>query len=82
MQPLFQAVLTRRDLGTYLDIVMAPQPLGLSGPMAWGHLMTIGTQDRRLDTFSSPEDEQPPAVAILLQFPCKQYHKWDYEVDR
>ena len=29
---------------------------------------------RRLDTFSSPEDEQARS-AILLQFPCEQYHK-------
>ena len=31
----------RQDLGTNLDMVTAPQPLGPSGPMAQGHLMTI-----------------------------------------
>ena len=39
------AATTRQDLGTYLDIVIVSQPLGLSGPMAQGHLMTIETQD-------------------------------------
>ena len=29
---------------------------------------------RRLDTFSSPEDEQARS-AVLLRFPCEQYHK-------
>ena len=29
---------------------------------------------RRLDTFSSPEDEQSRS-AVLLRFPCEQYHK-------
>ena len=30
----------RQDLGTHSNMVTAPQPLGLSGPMAQGHLMT------------------------------------------
>ena len=35
----------RQDLGTYSDMVMAPQPLGPSGPMARCHLMTVGIRD-------------------------------------
>ena len=31
----------QQDLGTYLDMVMALQPLCPSGPMTQGHLMTI-----------------------------------------
>ena len=51
MQPPAPAAPTRQDLGLYLDIVMAPQPLGPSGPMAQGHLTTTGTQD--VDTILS-----------------------------
>ena len=40
VQPLALAAPTRQDLGT-----MAPQPLGLSGPMAQGHLTITETQD-------------------------------------
>ena len=39
---------TRQDRGTYLDIVTGPQPLGPSGPMGQGHLMTVETQDADL----------------------------------
>ena len=38
----------RQDLGIYSDIAMAPQPLGLSGPVALGHPMIIGIQDADL----------------------------------
>ena len=48
VRPLFQVAVARQDLGTYLEIVMAPQPLGLLGPMAQDHLMTTGTQDADL----------------------------------
>ena len=34
--------------------------------------------NRRLDTFSSPDDEQARS-AILLRFPCEQYHKGIWE---
>ena len=44
-QPLAPVALTRQDLGTHSEIVMVPQPLGLSGPMAQGHRRTTGTQD-------------------------------------
>ena len=37
-----------QDLGTYSDIAVAPQSLGLSGPMALGHPMTLGIQDADL----------------------------------
>ena len=36
---------------------------------------------RRLDTFSSPEDEHARS-AVLLRFPCEQYHIWSYELDQ
>ena len=45
MQPPAPAAPTRQDLGLYLDIVMGPQPLGPSGPMARGHLTTTETQN-------------------------------------
>ena len=47
--------LARQDLGTYSDIAMAPQPLGLSGPMAQGHLMTIETQYEDLIRSEAPK---------------------------
>ena len=74
VRPLLQAVPARQDLGMYLDIVMAPQPLGLSGPMAQDHLMTTETQDAGLILSLVPEDEQARS-AILLRFPCEQDHK-------
>ena len=92
-------VLARQDLGIYLDIVMAPQPRGPSGPMAQDRLTITETQDAQYvsyvsfsfssvldlnalkrgrsdmhcDTFSSREDEHA-RCAVLLQFPCEQYH--------
>ena len=36
-------VAARQDFGTYSDIAMVVQVLGLSGPMGQGHLMTIET---------------------------------------
>ena len=48
MRLLVPVALIQQDLGICLDIVMAPQPLGLSGPMAQGHLMTTGRQDADL----------------------------------
>ena len=38
----------QQDLGIYMDIAMAPQPLDLLGLMAQGHLMTVETQDEGL----------------------------------
>ena len=73
VHPLAPAASTRQDLGMCSDTVTAPQPLGLSGPMAQGHLMTERNTRRRLDTFSSPEDEHARS-AVLLQFDCDQYH--------
>ena len=45
MQLLVPVALIQQDLGTCLDRVTAPQPLGPSGPMALGRPMTIGIQD-------------------------------------
>ena len=43
-------------------------------PWPLGHLMTIRNTRRRLDPFSGPEDKQSRS-AVLLGFPCEQYHK-------
>ena len=67
VQPLALAAPTRQDLGTCSNMVTAPQPLGLSGPMAQAHLMTIGIRD------VSPEDEHARS-AVLLLFPSEQYN--------
>ena len=48
MQLLVPVALIQQDLGICLDRVPAPQPLGLSGPMALDHLMTTGIQDADL----------------------------------
>ena len=75
MQLLAPAALTRQDLGIYSDIVMAPQPLSHGTRSSDDSRNTR----RRLETFSSPEDEQARS-AVFLRFPCKQYHtgitKW------
>ena len=74
MQRPSPMVPTRQDLGTYLDIVTAPQPLGLSGPMAQGHLMTV--EIRGVDLILSPAPKMNNRrSAVLLRFPCEQYHK-------
>ena len=79
IQLLVPAAQIQQDLGTCLDKVTAPQPLGPSGPMAQGRLMTTETTRRRLDISSSPADEHARS-AVLLRFPCEQYHieitKW------
>ena len=73
MQPLAPVALTRQDLGTCLDIVTAPQPLGPFGSHGPGSSDDNRNTRRRLDTFSSPEDEHARS-AVLLRFPCEQYH--------
>ena len=45
----------RQDLGTYLDIVVAPQPLGPSGPMAQGPLMTVEIRGVDLTRAQAPK---------------------------
>ena len=74
MQPLAPTAMTRQDLGTCLDIVTAPQPLGPSGPMAQGHLMTIGIRD--VDLILSQALKMNMHEVVLLRFPCEQYHTW------
>ena len=64
----------QQDLGTCLDRVLAPQPLNPSNPMNPGSSDDNRSTRRRLDTFSSSEDEQSRS-AVLLRFPCEQYHK-------
>ena len=48
MQLLVPVALIQQDLGICLDGVRAPQPLGLSGPMAQDLLTRTGTQDADL----------------------------------
>ena len=82
--PVFPA---QQDLGIYSDIAMAPMaqshlmtvPKQVDGSTAAGFHGPGSSDDnrntrRRLDTFSSPEDEQPRRAG-LLRFPCEQYHK-------
>ena len=71
MLPQHQMFPVRQDPGLHSNKLAAPQP---QGPMAQGHLMTIRNTRRRLDPFSSAEDERPRS-AVLLQFPCEQYLK-------
>ena len=54
--------------------VMAPQPLGLSGPMAQGHRMTTGIRDVDL-ILSQALRMSMREVPFLLRFPCEQHHK-------
>ena len=63
----------QQDLGKNSDMAMAPQPMGLSGPMAQDHLMTE-IQGEDLIRSQAPEDEQSRS-AVLLRFRCEQYHK-------
>ena len=51
MQTPTLAARARQALGIYLDTVMAPQPPGPSGPVAWGLRVTTGTQDVDLIPF-------------------------------
>ena len=53
------------------DGATATGSLGSHGPWSSDD---NGHTRRRLDTFSSPEDEQARS-AVLLRFPCEQYHK-------
>ena len=55
VQPLALAAPTRQNLGTYSDMVTAPQPLDLSSPMAPGHLTITETQDVDLKLFQAPK---------------------------
>ena len=50
---------SRQDLGIHSDILMAPQPLGLSGPMARDHLMTTEKQDECLIHSPAPKMNNP-----------------------
>ena len=60
----------------HIDGSTATGSLGSHGP---GSSDDSRNTRRRLDTFSSPEDEQARS-AVLLRFPCEQYHtgitKW------
>ena len=68
-----------QDLGIYLDRVMAPQPLGPSGPMAQGHLTITETQDVDLILSQAPKTNmhEVPSCLIFrannttLEFPCE-----------
>ena len=70
MQRPSPVVPARQDLGTYLDIVVAPQPLGPSGPMAQGHLTMTETQDVDLIRSQAPKTN----MHEVPSFPCEQHH--------
>ena len=53
---------------------MAPTAAGSLGSHGPGSSDDNRNTRRRLDTFSGPEDEQARS-AVLLRFPCEQYHK-------
>ena len=55
----------------HIDGSTATGSLGSHGP---GSSDDNRNTRRRLDTFSSPEDEQKRS-AVLPRFPCEQYHK-------
>ena len=83
MQRSSPVVPTGQDRGTYLDTVTAPQPLGFFGSYDPGSSDDSRKKRRRIDTFSSPENEHARS-AVLLQFPCEQYHtgmtKWTHNL--
>ena len=59
-----------KELG-HTDGATATGSLGSHGPRSSDDNRNTR---RKLDTFSSPEDEQARS-AVLLRFPCEQYHK-------
>ena len=61
MQRPYPVDLARQDLGTCLDRAPAPHPLGSSGPMAQGHLMTVEIPDapKELQSGSIPFGKDP-----------------------
>ena len=69
----------RQALGTCLDIVMAPQSLGLSGPMGQGHLTITETQDVDFILSQVPKTNMREvpfyhsfrANNTTLKFPCE-----------
>ena len=69
----------RQDIGMYSDIAMAPPPLGLSGPIAQGHLMTIEIQDEDLIRSQAPKmnsREVPFYYGSLANNTTKGITKW------
>ena len=74
MQLLVPAAQFQQDLGTCLDKVTAPQPLGPSGPMAQGHLMTMEIQDEDLICSQAPKMNNHE-VPSYYGSPGEQYHK-------
>ena len=61
MQLLVPVALTRQDLGTRPDRVTAPQPLGPSGPMSQGHLMTERIVDLILSLIPKTNRHEVPS---------------------
>ena len=71
MQPQHQMYPVRHDPWPSGEQVDGSTAAGSHGP---GSSDDNRNTRRRLDTLSSPEDEQPRS-AVLLRFPCEQYHK-------
>ena len=74
MQLLAPVAQIQQDLGTCLGRVTAPQPLGPSGPIAQGHLMTIEIQgvDLILSLVLKMNKHEVPSYYGSR---CEQYHK-------
>ena len=65
MQRPSPVALARPDLGILSDIVTGPQPLGLSGPMVQGHLMTVEIRDVDLILSKIDKHEVPSYYGSL-----------------
>ena len=79
--PLWKQWFRLGALGIYLDTVMAPHPLGLSGPMAGSSDDNRNTR-RGFDTFQTPRTNMCEVSSCnsfranntTLEFPCDQWH--------
>ena len=83
MQLPHQAVPARQEIGSYLDMVMAPQPLGLSGPMAQHHLTTteqdvdlILSQAPKMNVHEVPSYYGCHVNSTTLEFPRGSISSW------
>ena len=66
---------SRYHLGIYSDIVTAPQPLGLSGPIVQGHLMTIQIRNVDLILSQAPKIKKPECRPTTI--PMRTVPHWE-----
>ena len=81
MQRPFPVDAARQDLGIHSDTLIGSTATGSLGSHGPGSSDDSRNTRRRLDTFSSPEDEQAQS-AVILRFPCEQYHTGIIELDQ